>query len=284
MKSRFASILTVLFLIAACTDSGAGATPPTSTPPAPGTTAIGVPPTAAPVELTILGAASLSGALDAAKTAYETASPGVTLVISTDSSSALETKIEQGAPADVFLSADTTNPAKLVTAGLANGAPVAFAGNKLTIIVPTDNPARITSPKDLARTGVTIIAAGDSVPITKYAKVLIANLAKQAGYPTGFEAAYDANIVSMEENVKAVVAKIELGQGDAAICYVTDAKASTKVTTIDVPPTANVAASYSGVVVKASANAAAAQGFLTWLAGTDGQAVLATFGFLPPGS
>ncbi|MEA2674376.1 MAG: molybdate transport system substrate-binding protein [Chloroflexota bacterium] len=284
MKARFVSFIAVVLVIAACTDSGAGASAPTSTPPAPGATASGVPPTAAPVELTILGAASLSSALAAVKTAYETAIPGVTLVISTDSSSALETKIEQGAPADVFLSADTTNPAKLVTAGLADGAPVDFAGNKLTVIVPTDNPAGITSPKDLAKTGVKVIAAGDTVPITRYAKILVANLAKEAGYPTGFEAAYNANVVSMEENVKAVVAKIELGQGDAAICYVTDARASRKVTTIDVPPTANVPASYAGVVVKASANAAAAQEFLTWLAGTDGQAVLATFGFLSPGS
>jgi molybdate transport system substrate-binding protein len=284
VKSRVVSFLAVVLLMAACTDGGTGATPPTSTPPAPGASATGMPPTPAPVSLTILGAASLTGTLAAAKTAYESATPGVTLVISTDSSSALETKIEQGAPADVFLSADTTNPAKLVTAGLANGAPVVFAGNKLTIIVPTDNPARITSPKDLARTGVKIIAAGDTVPITKYAKMLVANLAKEMGYPTDFVATYNANVVSMEENVKAVVAKIELGQGDAAICYVTDAKASTKVKTIDVPPTANVPASYAGVVVKASANAAAAQAFLTWLAGPDGQAVLATFGFLPPGS
>jgi molybdate transport system substrate-binding protein len=278
MRAGFLSILGVVLLVAACTDSGTGGTPPRSMQPAAATAR----PTAAPVELTVLGAASLSGALATAKTAYEAANPGVTLVISTDSSSALETKIEQGAPADVFLSADTTNPAKLVTAGLANGAPVVFAGNKLTIIVPSDNSAGITSPRDLAKTGLKIIAAGGTVPISKYAGMLVANLAKEAGYPTDFVAAYNANVVSMEENVKAVVAKIELGQGDAAICYVTDAKASTKVKTIDVPPTANVPASYAGVVVKASANAAAAQAFLAWLAGTDGQAVLATFGFLPP--
>lgn len=285
MTSRFATILALGLLVAACTDSGAGATPPTTTPPAAATTApTAAPATTAPVELTILGAASLGGALAAARAAYQAANPGVTLVISTDSSSALETQIEQGAPADVFLSADTTNPAKLVTAGLASGSPVVFAGNKLTVIVPTSNAAGITTPKDLAKTGVKIIAAGATVPITKYATMLVQNLAKEAGYPAGFEAAYNANVVSMEENVKAVVAKIELGEGDAAIVYVTDAKASTKVTTIDVPPTANVPASYAGVVVKASSNAGAAQAFLTWLAGPDGQAILAGFGFLPPAS
>jgi molybdate transport system substrate-binding protein len=150
------------------------------------------------------------------------------------------------------------------------------------VIVPVANPAKLTSPKDLARSGVKIIAAGDAVPITKYANQLVANLAKEPGYPADFEAAYQKNIVSKEDNVKALVAKLELGEGDAGIVYVTDAKASTKVATVDVPPTANVLATYAGVVVKASPNQNAAIRFLAWLAGPDGQAILSGFGFLPP--
>jgi molybdate transport system substrate-binding protein len=224
----------------------------------------------------------LKGALDAAKTAYEAANPGTTLTISTDSSAALETKIEQGAPADVFLSADTTNPRKLVETGLAAGDPVDFAGNKLTVIVPTTNPAGITAPLDLATAGVKVIAAGDDVPITKYATQLVANLAREAGYPADFVARYTANVVSREENVKAVVAKLEQGEGDAGIAYVTDARASTKVVTVAVPDSANVPATYAGVVVKASATVDAATRFLTWFGGPDGQAILSGFGFLPP--
>jgi molybdate transport system substrate-binding protein len=239
-------------------------------------------PTVPAVELTIYAAASLKGALDAAKTGYEAADESITLVISTDSSAALETKIEQGAPADVFLSADTTNPQKLIDGGFASGAAVTFAGNKLTVIVPTDNPAGIATPADLAKAGLKIIGAGDEVPITKYAKRLVANLARESGYPAGFEAAYTANVASKEENVKAVVAKIELGEGDAGIVYVTDAKASTKVKAIDVPATANVPATYAGVVVKTSPNQAAASAFLAWFAGPDGQAILGQFGFLQP--
>jgi molybdate transport system substrate-binding protein len=182
----------------------------------------------------------------------------------------------------VFLSADTTNPKKLVDKGLAAGEAITFAGNKLTIIVPTANPAGIASPKDLAKTGVKVIAAGDAVPITKYATMLVANLAQEAGYPADFATKYTSNIASKEDNVKAIVAKIELGEGDAGIVYVTDAKASTKVTTVDLPDTANVPATYAGVVVKASRYPAAAQAFLTWFAGPDGQAILGTFGFLPP--
>ncbi len=273
----------LVLVLAACSSGG---TPAPSVggaaPPAASGAPSGAVPSMAAAHLEIYGAASLKGALEQARVAWEAAHPGSTLTLSTDSSSALETKIEQGAPADVFLSADATNPRKLVDRGLAAGAAVTFAGNKLTIIVPTANPAGIATPADLATTDVKIIAAGDEVPITKYATQLVANLAKEPGYPSDFAASYAANVVSKEDNVKAVVAKIELGEGDAGIVYVTDAKASTTVTTVDVPDAANVPATYAGVVIKASPNAAAAQAFLDWFAGPAGQAILAEFGFLPP--
>jgi molybdate transport system substrate-binding protein len=281
VTSRVLPFITVLaVLLAACSGAAATTTPAPSAPPsAAGATPA---PSTAGSDLTIYAAASLSGALAKAKTAYEAANPGTTLTISTDSSSALETKIEQGAPADVFLSADTKNPQTLIDKGFASGKPTIFAGNKLTIVVPSDNPAKIVTPADIVKSGVKIVAAGDAVPITKYATQLVANLAKQPGYPADFVTAYGANVVSREDNVKALIAKIELGEGDAGIVYVTDAKASTKVATIDVPDAANVPATYGGVVVKASTHADAAAAFLAWFAGPDGQAILATFGFLPP--
>jgi molybdate transport system substrate-binding protein len=236
------------------------------------------------VELTLFGAASLSGVLDAAKPAFERAHPGTTLTISADSSSALATQIEQGAPADVFLSADTSSPQRLIDGGFAAETLVVFAANELTVIVPVGNPASIASPADLAKAGIKVIAAGDEVPITAYATRLVGNLGRQTGDPAAFEAAYAANIVSKEANVKAVVAKIELGEGDAGIVYVTDAKASTRVEIVDVPDPANVTASYAGVVVKTSAHQAAAAAFLAWFAGPDGQTILAGSGFLPPAS
>ena len=274
----------LVIVLAACSGGGAAsqsaidtAVPP-SAAAAPSEAASGP-----PVDLTILAAASLKGVLDKVKTAYEAANPGTRLTIATDSSAALETQIELGATADVFLSADTTNPRKLVGKGLADGAAVTFAGNKLAIIVPTTNPAGIKAPADLASPGVKVVAAGDAVPITKYATQLIGNLAKEAGYPSDFAARYAANIVSREDNVNAIVAKIELGEGDTGIVYLTDARASTSVTTIDVvPATANVLATYAGVVVKASKHAAAARALMSWFAGLDGQAILGSFGFLPP--
>lgn len=234
------------------------------------------------MELTIFGAASLKSALEAATSTYETAVPETTLTLSTDSSSTLATQIEQGAPADVFLSADTAQPARLVEGGFAGGGAVTFATNKLTIIVPSDNPGDVRTPADLAKPGVRIIAAGDEVPITRYARQLVDNLAGESGYPADFAAAYAANIASREDNVKAVVAKVELGEGDAGIVYVTDARASAKVTAVDVPDEANVPAAYAGIVVKASPDQIAAKAFLDWLAGPAGQSILASFGFGPP--
>jgi molybdate transport system substrate-binding protein len=271
----------IALLAAAC---GGGATPtPAPASPAPSTAPSAAPPSAAPASLTIFAAASLKGVLDKAKAAYQAANPGTTLTISTDSSSALEAQIEQGAPADVFLSADTKNPQALLDKGFGAGSLVVFAGNKLTIVVPVDNPGGVTSPKDLGKSGLKIIAAGDEVPITRYAKQLVANLAALPGYPSDLATVYAAHVISREDNVKAVIAKIELGEGDAAIVYVTDAKASTKVTTVPIDPdSANIPATYAGVLVKASANGVAAKAFLEWFAGADGQAILAGFGFLPP--
>jgi molybdate transport system substrate-binding protein len=233
-------------------------------------------------ELTVFGAASLTDVLGELGQAFEAAHPGLAIVTSTDSSAALATQIEQGAPADVFLSADTENAQRLVRDGLAAGAAVVFAGNELAIIVPAGNPGAVTTPADLARPGLKIVAAGDQVPITRYATQLVTNLARVAGYPAGFARAYESNVVSREDNVKAVVAKIELGEGDAGIVYRTDAEASSATETVDVPAAANVAASYAGVVVRDTPRQAMATAFLDWLLGPDGQAILASFGFSPP--
>ena len=284
MRSRLSAVLALVVLAAAACSGSASPAPSV----APSTLPASALPSAAPsstaaarVDLTIYAAASLKGALEKAKAAYEAAVPGTTVTISTDSSAALATKIEQGAPADVFLSADTKNPRNLVDKGLAAGDLVIFAGNKLTVIVPADNRAGIRSPADLARSGIVVIAAGDEVPITKYATQLVANLAKEPGYPADFVAAYTRNIASKEDNVKAVVAKIELGEGDAGIVYVTDAAASTRLVTVAVPDSANVLATYAGVVLKDSANAAAARAFLDWFEGPEGEAILRGYGFLP---
>ena len=284
MKARLALATLIAALLAACSAAGSSpsASSPASAPSSVASETASPVPSPAPVELTVFAAASLKAVLEDAKTAYETGNPGTTLTISTDSSAALATQIQEGAPADVFLSADTTNPRKLVDGGFTDGDATTFAGNKLTIITPTDNPGGLTGPFDLAKNGIGVVAAGDEVPITKYATQLVENLAAAAGAPPDFAAMYAANVVSKEDNVAAVRTKIELGEGDAAIVYVTDANASDKVAAIDVPDDVNVPATYAGVVVKASEHVEAAGAFLDWFAGPDGQAILAEYGFLRP--
>jgi molybdate transport system substrate-binding protein len=254
----------VTLSVAACSSGGGGS------------------PGAARVDLDVYAAASLKQAMAEVESAWEAANPGSRLSVSTDSSSALETKIEQGAPADVFLSADTTNPQKLIDGGFAAGDVTPFANNTLTVIVPSDNPAGIRTPADLAKDGIKIIAAGAHVPITRYATQLVDNLAKEPGYPADFAAGYAANVVSQEDNVAGIVTKVELGEGDAGIVYVTDAERADRVATVEVPDTANVPATYGGVVVRSSPDRGAAAAFLAWLAGSEGQAALAKLGFLPP--
>lgn len=236
-----------------------------------------------PSELVVFAAASLRDALEEVRTAYAEVEPGLTLTVSTDSSAALRTQIEQGAPADVFLSADTVHPQVLADAGLAEGPPVAFAANRLAIVVPADDGGSITSWTDLARPGLRIVAAGPDVPISRYVDELVANLAARPDAPPGFAAGYAANVTSREDNVHAVLAKVSLGEGDAGIVYATDATAAgERVRQVPIPAEANVRATYAGVVVAVSPRREGGRLFLAWLVGPSGAAVLTRAGFEPP--
>ena len=230
-------------------------------------------------ELTVLAAASLREPLRDVSVAYEAAA-GVRLAVVTDASSGLRVQIEQGARADVFLSADEANPDALASAGLTDGPVVGFAGNRLAVIVPAGNPGRLGSPADLARPGVSVVAAGDRVPITRYAEELVARLAILPGYPADFVTRYGANVVTREDNVQAVLTKIELGEGDAAIVYASDALAAERVTALAIPDEAMVTATYTGAVLSSAADGGAARAFLEWLAGPDAGVILAGHGFV----
>lgn len=234
------------------------------------------------VELRVGAAASLRTAARPLADAYTRSHPGTAVTVTTDSSAVLRAQIEQGAPIDVLLSADTANPQALARAGLAAGEPTPFAANTLALVTPADNPAGIASPADLARPGVRVIAAGEHVPISAYAGQVLAALAATAGYPPDFVAAVEANVVSREDNVAAVLAKIELGEGDAAFVYATDAAGNPDVALAAIPPGANVRARYDGVAVAASPHRGEAEAFLAWVAGPEGRAILRANGLLDP--
>jgi len=235
---------------------------------------------AARTALAVAAAASLRPAVAALTEAYE-AEHDVTLTVSADSSAALRTQVEEGARFDVFLAADTRNPQALADAGLADE-PVRFAANAVALVVPAANPGLIRDPADLARPGLRLIAAGEEVPITRYADEVLRNLAATQPDPAGFEAAVRANIASREENVAAVVARIALGEGDAAFVYATDAQATEDLSVIAISDEMNVRAVYAGVVPRAATQPAEGGAFLAWVAGAEGRAVLAPFGFMAP--
>ncbi len=246
--------------------------PTLAPPPPPGTTL---------PNLTVFAAASLTQPFGVMGQAWGAQHAGSTLTFSFDASSALRSQIEQGAPADVLASADLRNPQALIDECSAPAPVIAFASNHLVIVVPTANPAGVTSPADLSRPGVRIVAAGEDVPITKYAEQVIANLAAQPGAPAGYADGVHANIVSREDNVAQVLAKIALGEGDAGIVYVSDASTASGVTPVEIPAAANVLATYGAVEVAATTAADGAAAFLAYLTGAEAQAILARYGFLP---
>jgi len=239
----------------------------------------GTPSASAGTPITVYAAASLTDAFEDLAAAY-TDDTGVEVVLSFDASGALRTQIEEGAPADVFASADLVNAQTLVEARRTDGPSQTFAANGLTIVVPTDEPAGIEAWEALADPGVRIIAAGEDVPITRYAVELIDNLAALPGAPDGFADTYAANVASREDNVRAVLAKIEVGEGDAAIVYETDATSSDEVVAVTIPEEANVVAEYAVVTIDDAA--AGASDFVTWLLGGEAQAILAEHGFRSP--
>jgi molybdate transport system substrate-binding protein len=228
-------------------------------------------PSAAPLSgtVSVFAAASLTEAFNALGTSFQGANSGVTMKFNFAGTPTLVTQIEQGAPVDVFASADTTNMDKLTGDGFTAGTPQVFARNKLEIVVASGNPKGITGLADLAKSGVIYITEGPTVPAGKYALQAL----KMAGVTVTPK--------SLETDVKSVVGKIELGEADAGIVYTTDVTAAgNKVQGVPVPDPDNVIATYPIVAVKATTNAAAANAFVAYVLSAAGQAKLQSFGFL----
>ena len=175
-----------------------------------------------PSTLDVYAAASLTEAFQELGRSLEQAHPGLTVRFNFAGSQQLALQIEQGAPADVFASADQRWMSYVVEKGQVEGEPVVFARNRLVAIVPRTNPARIGGLQDLARKGTKIVLAAEVVPVGKYSRDALARLAGAEGYPKDYDRRVLANVVSQEENVKSVVAKVQLGEADAGIVYQSD--------------------------------------------------------------
>jgi molybdate transport system substrate-binding protein len=236
----------------------------------------------APTPLLVFAAASLTNAFDALAADFEAAQPGVDVVLNLGASQALRTQIEEGAQADVFASANRDEVKALVQAGLVDeaAAPV-FAHNRLVVVLPSDNPAGVTSLQDLARPGVQIVVAAPAVPAGKYTRRLLESLAADATWGPAFCDAVLGNVVSEEETVRAVLAKVEIGEADAGFVYQSDANQSAQLLRLVLPPEHNPVAEYPMAALLNSPHAALAQEFVDYVLGAPGQQVLVANGFLP---
>ena len=187
-------------------------------------------------------------------------------------SNALAAQIQQGAPADLFASANTSIPFQLYDQGLVEK-PVLFTRNELTLIVPKSNPAGIHSVADVAKPGVKLVVAAPGVPVGDYARTVLHTMKQDAVLQ---------NVVSNESDVREVLAKVALGEADAGFVYVTDARTvKGRVQTIGIRWTAQPRVTYAVAVVRASKHRAAARAWVTALLGKAAQAKLRAAGFLP---
>jgi len=157
-----------------------------------------------------------------------------------------------------------------------------FAYNKLTVIYPKDNLGEISVLQDLAKSGLMIILADETVPVGKYSQEFLDKASADAAFGTDFKEKVLANVVSFEDNVKAVVTKISLGEADAGIVYVTDitADAAESLAAMDIPDELNTIGTYPIAPLADSANADLADAFISLVLSNEGQAVLAKYGFV----
>jgi len=232
--------------------------------------------------LTVFAAASLTNAFEDLANAFEETHPAIDVVMSSGASQTLRTQIENGAQADVFASANREEMMALVDGGLVDeaGTPV-FARNRLVVVLPSDNAAGLRDLHDLARQGLRLIIADPAVPAGKYTQRMFDSIAGDLEWGEGFRDAVLANLVSQEESVRAVLAKVALGEADAGIVYVSDAASQPGLGRIELPAVHNPMAEYPLAALRASPHASAAGAFIEFVLSGSGQQILEGHGFLP---
>ena len=240
-------------------------------------------PVASPRTLQVFAAASLSDAFTELGRRLERRQPGLSVRTSFAGSQQLATQIEQGAAADVFASADERWMDYVRQRGLLSGESVVFARNRLVVIVPRSNPARIRRLQDLARGGIKLVIGADPVPVGRYSRTALRKLAADPAFGADFAARTLRNVVSEEENVKSVVGKVQLGEADAGVVYRSDVTAAVAryLQVLELPVEANVIAAYPIARLKGSNAPEAAQAFVDLLLSPEGQRLLERRGLIP---
>ena len=236
-----------------------------------------------PKELTVFTAASLTGALGEIGQIY-TNQTNIEVAFNFDGSQALRTQIENGAYADVFLSANKKQMNAVKNSGLMNNSSIIiFTKNKLSLIVPKGNPAKIGNLSDLAKPGLKIVIGTKDVPVGDYALQIIGKLGNDSAYGPDYKTKVLANVISQETNVNYVVTKVALGEADVGFAYVSDIteELTSKVDKIDIPDEYNIIAEYPLGILLESKYPAESWEFVDLVMSDEGKAVLEKYGFAP---
>lgn len=259
-----------------------GATDASATPRATPATIADVPFPDEGGTLTVFAAASLTDAFAEFAAMLEDAHPNTEIVIQASGSQTLVTQLQEGAQADVLATANSSTMATAMDSGLVAGEPVTFTGNRLVIVAPLDNPAGIASLDDLANDDLILVVANSAVPAGAYAREALCAYGKSDAAADGFVEAAGDNVASEEEDVRNVLAKIQLGEADAGIVYASDAVASklggAPVTVIEFPADLAVTVSYPIAAIEGG-DTDLADAFIAAILSAEGQAVLAKYGF-----
>jgi molybdate transport system substrate-binding protein len=233
-----------------------------------------------PRTLTVFAAASLTQALEQVGHDFEAENPGAHIAFSFAGSQALRTQIEQGAPADVFASASPADMNALVSSRqVDSSATRPLVTNQLEVILPATNPAGLSRLQDLARPGLKLVLAAPDVPVGMYARQSLRLMDTEFG--PGFSGKVLSNVVSQEDNVKQVVAKVQLGEADAGIVYISDAVAAPDVKRITIPAGLNVTAQYVIAPLSTAPEAGFAAAFVEYVRSPAAESVFIKWGFHP---
>lgn len=232
--------------------------------------------------LTVFAAASLTDAFGEIATAFSAANPGAEITFNFAGSQQLVAQLGQGAPADVFASANASQMNVAIEASrVVSGTQKTFVRNRLVVITPKDNPAGLTTLADLAKPGIKLILADKAVPVGQYALDFLRKASVLPEYTESYSPTVLANVVSYEDNVRSVLTKVGLGEGDAGIVYTTDAALDAdSLQLIEIPDTLNTIASYPIAPVSDSANPELARAFIDFVTGPEGQQILVKYGFI----
>jgi molybdate transport system substrate-binding protein len=288
-------LLVLMILLAACAAPAAPPTavpqssaPPTAAPTTAPVAATAVPPTAkepAPQELTVFAAASLTESFSELAKQFEATHPGVKVVTNFAGSQQLRAQLEQGAQADVFASANTKEMNAAIQDSLVvSGTQKTFARNRLVAIFPKDNPGQIATLADLAKPGLKLVVADKAVPVGQYTLDMLTKMSKDPTYGADFADKVQKNVVSQENDVKAVVSKVRLGEADAGVVYSTDVTpaAAQDVTPLAIPDEFNQLATYPIAALAKAPQPDLAQQFVDLVLSDAGQEVLKGYGFILP--